>query len=140
MLKPLHARLLQTIRTHSPAKVFFHSDGDVLPLIDDLVDIGVDILNPIQTSAGRMADLIGLKQRYGKALCFCGAIDSQHVLPLGSPQDVKNEVKRVCEVLGPGGGYLLASVHTITNDVPPANVLALAQAVQEHGRYPLQQS
>jgi uroporphyrinogen decarboxylase len=137
MLKPLHAELIDTIKAQSSAKVFFHSDGDIFDLIDDLVEIGVDILNPIQTSAGKMANLEELKQRYGKQLSFCGAIDTQRILTLGSPAEVADEVKRVIRVLAPGGGYMVASVHTMTNDVPPENIVALARAVEQFGCYPL---
>ena len=137
MLKPLHADLIATVKEQSDAKVFFHSDGDIFDLIDDLIEIGVDILNPIQTSAGKMANLAELKKRYGHRLNLCGAIDTQRILPLGSPTDVAKEVKRVINLLGPGGGYLLSSVHTITNDVPPENIMAMAHAVKQYGRYPL---
>jgi uroporphyrinogen decarboxylase len=137
MLKPLHADLISTIRERARAKIFFHTDGDVFDLIDDLVEIGVDILNPIQTNAGKMADLQALKQRYGTQLSLCGAVDTQVILPHGSPSEVADEVDRVIRILGPGGGYMLASVHTITNDVPPENVVAMAHAVEEFGRYPL---
>lgn len=137
MLKPLHAELIATVKELSDAKVFFHSDGDIFDLIDDLVEIGVDILNPIQTSAGKMANLAQLKKRFGQRLSFCGAIDTQRILPLGSPSEVEEEIRRVINILGPGGGYLLSAVHTITNDVPPENIIAMARAVERHGRYPL---
>jgi uroporphyrinogen decarboxylase len=137
MLKPIHAASIAAIRRRTSAKVFFHTDGDVFPLLDDLVEIGVDILNPIQTSAGKMADLAALKRRYGDALVLCGGIDTQRVLPHGTPDDVRAEVRRVIGELGPGGGYLLASVHTIMNDVPASNILAMVDAVEAYGRYPL---
>jgi uroporphyrinogen decarboxylase len=137
MLKPIHARFIASIRRQTSAKVFFHTDGDVFPLLDDLVEIGVDILNPIQTSAGKMADLATLKRRYGDALVFCGAIDTQRILPGGSPDQVRAEVRRVIGELGPGGGYLLSSVHTIMDDVPAANVLAMVDAVEAYGTYPM---
>ncbi len=136
-LKPIHADFIQFIKERTKAKVFFHTDGDVFPLIDDFIEIGVDILNPIQTSAGRMADLPELKKRYGKELVLCGAIDTHRVLPYGTPEEVRAEVRRVIEILGPGGGYMVASVHTIMDDVPPENVLAMVDAVEEFGRYPL---
>ena len=100
----------------------------MFPLLDDLVEIGVDILNPVQSSAGQMADLATLKRRFGRSLVFCGGIDTQRVLPLGTPDEVAAEVRRVIDELGPGGGYLLASVHTIMNDVPAANILAMVDA------------
>jgi uroporphyrinogen decarboxylase len=132
LLKPLHAELIAAIRGRTGAKILFHSDGDVFPLIDDLVEIGVDILNPIQTSAGRMADLAALKSRYGTVLAFCGGVDTQRVLPHGSPAQVAAEVRRVIDLLGPGGGYLLSSVHTVMNDVPADNILAMVDTAAEH--------
>lgn len=137
LLKPFHADLISFIKSRTKAKVFFHTDGDVFDLIDDFIEIGVDILNPIQTSAGKMANLAELKQRYGKNIVFCGAIDTHHILPHGTPEEVRQEVKRVIEILGPGGGYLVASVHTIMNDVPPENILAMVDAVEEFGYYPI---
>ncbi len=137
ILKPIHAEFIRFIKQRTDAKVFFHTDGDVFPLIDDLVEIGVDILNPIQTSAGKMSDLAELKRRWGDQLTFCGAIDTQRVLPTGTPDEVKAEVRRVIEILGPGGGYMVSSVHTVMDDVPPENVIAMAEAVEEYGRYPV---
>jgi uroporphyrinogen decarboxylase len=138
VLKPLHADYIQFIKERTKAKVFFHTDGDVFPLIDDFIEIGVDILNPIQTSAGKMSDLDGLKQHYGKNIVFCGGIDTHNILPHGSPEEVRHEVRRVLQKLGPGGGYMLASVHTIMNDVPSENVLAMVDAVEEFGHYTIQ--
>lgn len=135
ILKPIHADFIQFIKERTSAKLFFHTDGDVQPLIDDFVEIGVDILNPIQTSAGKMSDLAGLKKRFGKEIVLCGGIDTHRVLPHGTPDEVRKEVKRVIDILGPGGGYMVASVHTIMNDVPPENVLAMVDAVEEYGRY-----
>jgi uroporphyrinogen decarboxylase len=138
MLKPFHADLIAFIKERTDAKVFFHTDGDVFNLIEDFIEIGVDILNPIQTSAGKMSDLAGLKERYGGRIAFCGAIDTHRILPEGTPEEVQGEVRRVIDTLGPGGGYLLSSVHSIMNDVPAENVLAMVDAVEKYGRYPLQ--
>jgi uroporphyrinogen decarboxylase len=137
MLKPLHADLIKFIKERTKAKVFFHTDGDVFDLIEDFIEIGVDVLNPIQTSAGKMSDLEGLKQSYGERLVFCGAIDTQHVLPHGTPEEVRQEVHRVIKILGDNGGYMVASVHTIMNEVPPENILAMVDTVEEFGYYPL---
>jgi uroporphyrinogen decarboxylase len=138
ILKPIHADFISFIKARTKARVFFHSDGDVAPLIEDFIEIGVDILNPIQTSAGSMSDLPSLKKRFGNNIVFCGGIDSQKVLPLGSPEEVRQEVRRVMRILGPGGGYMVGAVHTVMNDVPPENVLAMVDAVEEFGHYPLQ--
>ena len=137
ILKPIHADYIDFIRQRTKAKVFFHTDGDVVPLIPDFIEMGIDILNPIQTSAGKMADLASLKKEFGKNILFCGGIDTHRVLPGGTQEDVRQEVKRVIELLGEDGGYMVASVHTIMNDVPPENVLAMVDAVEEFGKYPL---
>lgn len=137
MVKPIHADYIAFIKEYTEAKVFFHTDGDVFPLIDDFIEIGVDILNPIQTSAGKMSNLEELKKRFGKKIIFCGAIDTHRVLPYGTPQVVKQEVRRVMNVLGPGGGYIVSSVHTVMDDVPAENILAMVDAVAEFGQYPL---
>ena len=135
ILKPIHADFISFIKERTKAKVLFHSDGDVAPLIDDFVEIGVDILNPIQTSAGTMSDLPELKKRHGKNVVFCGGVDSSQVLPLGTPAEVREEVRRVIEIMGPGGGFMIGAVHTVMNDVPPENVLAMVDAVEEFGYY-----
>ncbi len=136
ILKPFHADLISFIKNRTNAKVFFHTDGDIFPLIGDFIEIGIDILNPIQTSAGKLSDLGNLKKRFGKDIVFCGAIDTHRILPHGRPDQVRQEVKRVIELLGPGGGFLLAPVHTVMDDVPPENILAMVDACMEFGRYP----
>lgn len=137
ILKPIHADFIELIKQHTDAKIMFHSCGDVYPLVGDLVEIGIDILNPIQTSAGQLSDLQRLKAQYGERLTFCGAIDTHRILPHGTPDDVRAEVDRVVQILGPGGGYLAGAVHTIMNDVPAENILAMVDAIEELGRYPL---
>jgi len=134
VLKPIHADWIEFIKARTDAKLMFHTDGDVFPLIDEFVEMGIDILNPIQTSAGKMSDLGALRDRYGSKIVFCGAIDTQRVLPHGTPAEVRAEVGRVIDILGPGGGYMLASVHTVMDDVPAENILAMVDAVVEHGR------
>jgi uroporphyrinogen decarboxylase len=137
ILKPIHADYIAFIKERTKAKVFFHTDGDVFPLIEDFIEIGVDILNPIQTSAGKMSNLVELKRRYGKDIVLCGAIDTHSILPSGTPQQVNDEVKRVIEILAPGGGYMVSSVHTIMDDVPAENILAMVDAVERYGHYPI---
>jgi uroporphyrinogen decarboxylase len=137
ILKPIHADYIAFIKERTDARVFFHSDGDIFPLIPDLIEIGVEILNPVQTSAGKMADLERLKDKYGQDLVFCGAVDTTRVLPSGTPEDVRAEVRDVIRALAPGGGYLLSSVHTIQNEVPAENVLAMVDAAREFGSYPI---
>jgi len=137
ILKPIHADFIDFIKSRTKAKILFHSCGDVAPLIGDFIDIGVDILNPIQTSTGSISDLPSLKKRFGKNMVFCGGIDSHRILPFGSVEEVRQEVRRVMQALGPGGGCMIGAVHTVMNDVPPENVLAMVDAVEEFGRYPL---
>jgi uroporphyrinogen decarboxylase len=133
VLKPIHADWIEFIKARTDAKLFFHTDGDVFPLIDDFVEMGIEILNPIQTSAGGMSNLEALRDRYGSKMVFCGAIDTQRILPRGTPEDIRTEVRRVIDILGPGGGYMVSSVHTVMNDVPAENVLAMVDAVEEYG-------
>jgi uroporphyrinogen decarboxylase len=137
ILKPIHADYIAFIKARTKAKVFFHTDGDVYDLLDDLVEIGVDILNPVQSGSGKLGNLADVKRRYGSRLAFCGAIDTQHVLPNGTPAEVRAEVHRAIATLGPGGGYLLSAVHTVMNEVPAENLLAMVDAALEFGRYPL---
>lgn len=137
ILKPIHADYIAFIKSRTTAKVFFHTDGDVFDLLDDLVEIGVDILNPVQSGSGKLGNLAEVKRRYGSSLAFCGAIDTQHVLPNGTPAEVRAEVRRAIATLGPGGGYLLSAVHTIMNEVRAENVLAMVDAALEFGTYPL---
>lgn len=137
ILKPIHADFIAFIKERTEAKVFFHTDGDVFPLIDDFIEIGVDILNPIQTSAGKMSNLEELKEQFGRRIVLCGGIDTQRILPQGTVESVREEVRRVIRILGPGGGYMASSVHTVMDDVPAENVLAMVDAVEEFGRYPL---
>jgi uroporphyrinogen decarboxylase len=134
-IKPVHADYIAFIKSRTKAKVLFHTDGDVFTLIPDFIEMGIDILNPIQTSAGKMSNLPELKKQFGKDLIFCGAIDTHRVLPFGTPNEVRAEVKRIIELLGEDGGYMLSSVHTVLEDVPPENILAMVDAVEEFGRY-----
>ena len=85
-----------------------------------------------------MSDLPALKKRYGGNIVFCGGIDTRRILPFGSVEEVREEVRRVIRILGPGGGCMIDAVHTVMNDVPPENVLAMADAVEEFGCYPIQ--
>ena len=104
-------------------------------MIDDLADMGVDALNPVQVSA--MEDTSTLKTRFGKKMTFWGGIDTQYVLPYGSVRDVELEVKKRIRDLASGGGFIAGSVHNIQPDVPPENILAMAKAVHKYGKYPI---
>lgn len=137
LIKPRVRRTLDLIRAYTSARRFFHSDGAIYPLIGDLIDCGVEVLNPIQVSAAGMGDTRRLKAEFGDRLTFWGAVDTHDVLPRGTPAEVRGEVRRRLADLGPGGGYVLGSVHNIQRDVPPENVVAMFQAAQEHGKYPM---
>ncbi len=138
MIKPHHARIVAAVRERTQAKVFFHTDGAVAPFIPDLIEMGVDILNPVQVSAAGMEDTAALKRRYGNNLVFWGgACDSQAVLPAGGPEEVRREARRRIADLAPGGGFVFATVHNIQNDVSGENALALFQTAREAGRYPV---
>lgn len=117
------------------AKRFFHSDGNVRPLIPDFIEIGVDILNPVQATATGM-DPVQLKRDFGRELIFWGGgVDTQGVLPQGTPQEVADDVRRNIEALAPGGGFVFNTVHNIQADVPAANILAMWEALREYGVY-----
>lgn len=139
MLKPAHARMFAAIKSGTTAKTFFHTCGNVYPLLGDLVEVGVDILNPVQVSTAGLADTARLKREFGKRLTFCGAIDTQRVLPRGTTDEVRAEVRRRIRDLAPGGGYIASAVHCIQPDVPPENVLAMCEAVREYGNYPIEE-
>ena len=137
MVKPLHVELMTAIKQRTKAKIFYHSDGNIYSLLGDLVEIGVDLLNPVQVNVGDMGDTARLKREFGDRLAFCGAIDTGWVLPFGTPEDVRVEVRRRIKDLAPGGGYILASVHCIQPDVPLENVIAMLDEAKVAGQYPL---
>ena len=135
-VKPRQARAIELIRRKTNAKIFYHCCGAASSLIPDFIDLGIDILNPVQVRAHGM-EAKGLKERFGDKICFWGGIDSQQVLPTGSPTDVEAEVRHLVQAMAPGGGLVVCAVHNIQADVPPANVLALYDAVARWGTYPL---
>ena len=118
-------------------KIMFHSCGGIRPFIPDLIDIGLQILDPVQPLAAGM-DAAELKQEFGDRLTFHGGVDEQQVLPFGSEQDVEQEVIRCLQAFGPGGGYILAPSHFVQADVPPANLVAMCRATHAHSRYPIE--
>ena len=134
-VKPYHAKLYKYIKDKSNIPLFLHSDGSFYQIIPDLIEIGVDILNPIQYTAKDM-DLTKLKKEFGKDLCFWGGgLDTQKILPFGTRQDVEDEIKRNIDIMAPGGGFVFAAVHNITEGVPVENIIATYCTAAEHGRY-----
>ncbi|NWF53903.1 MAG: hypothetical protein HXY45_03815 [Syntrophaceae bacterium] len=134
LIKPRHKRMIQALKSRCGAKVWYHSCGSVRPLIEDLIDAGIDCLNPIQVSARNM-DPLQLKKEFGNRLSFWGGIDTHRVLPFGTPEEVRREVRRMIDSLGKGGGYTVASVHNIQAEVPPENIAAMFDEAREYGRY-----
>jgi len=133
LIKPRHARMIEAVKQKADVKVLYHSCGAVTRMIDDLIDIGVDALNPVQVAAGDM-EPASLKQRFGDRIAFWGGIDTQGILPFGSADEVAREVERVIDILGDGGGFVLNSVHNIQNDIPVANIVAMFDAAVARGR------
>jgi len=133
LIKPYHARMVQAVKGFGKP-VLLHSCGSVAAFIPDLIELGFDALHPIQVSARDM-DSARLKREYGRAITFWGAVDTQRVLPLGTPQEVREEVRRRIADLGPGGGYVLGAVHNIQAEVPVENILAMFEAAREFGKY-----
>lgn len=135
LVKPRHQRLVQYIRSRTQAKVWYHTCGACQAFIPELIDNGVQILNPVQISARDM-DPDQLKQRFGRQLSFWGGgIDAQHVLPKGTPEEVAASVRRNVRSLMPGGGYIFNNCHNIQGEVPPENILAMFDAAYEAGFY-----
>ena len=122
-IRPCHARIVEAAKAYG-IKVMYHSDGALRPLIPELIDLGIDVLNPIQADAKGM-EPEGLKADFGDRLCFHGGIDIIRTLPRGTTDDVAHEVRERVRVLGRGGGYILASSHHIQPDTPLQNVLAM---------------
>jgi uroporphyrinogen decarboxylase len=135
VVRPRQQRVIDAIEKRTKARIWYHTCGDCSALIPDLVEMGVDILNPVQIGTKGM-DPQALKQKYGESLVFWGGgIDSQHVLPFASPAEVREHVRRNVETWKPGGGYVFNSVHNIQAEVPPENVVALYDAALEFGFY-----
>jgi uroporphyrinogen decarboxylase len=136
-VKPCHRRIYNFIHSKTKAKIFMHSCGSVYDMLPDLIEVGVDILNPVQASAAKM-DPSRLKKEFGKDICFWeGGIDVQQVMPFASPETIEAEVKRAIHTLAPGGGYVFAPSHNIQADVSPAQIHTAYQTALRCGGYPL---
>lgn len=134
IVKPRQKRLVQFVKSHTRAKIWYHSCGSIVAYIPDLIDNGIDILNPVQISARDMIPAT-LKQQFGDRLVFWGGgVDSQHILPHGTPDQVRANVRANLLAFKPGGGYVFNNVHNIQADVPPDNILAMYDAAVEFGQ------
>jgi len=135
-IKPYEKQMIEYIKKYTNAKIYRHSCGSVYEFIPDFIEIGVDILNPVQPLAKNMEPW-RLKKEFGKYLSFMGGIDIQELLPHGTPEEVKQGVKNTIKAYAPGGGYILATSHNIEPDTPVENIVAMFEAAQEYGKYPI---
>jgi uroporphyrinogen decarboxylase len=134
IIKPLQQELFGFIKTRTKAKLFYHCCGAASFFLEDFLEAGIDILNPVQVSATNMKPEF-LKKNYGDRVTFWGGVDTQHLLPYGSPQEVADGVKRLIDIMAPGGGFILAAVHNLRPEVPPENLVALFDTAWEYGQY-----
>jgi len=135
LVAPYYKQLFDWIHHNTAWKIFFHSCGGIYPIIPKLIDCGVDILNPVQTTAAGM-DPERLKAQFGRQIVFWGGgIDTQTVLPFGSVEDVTAQVRDRLHILAPGGGFVFATSHNIQQDSPVENVVAMLTTVRQYGGY-----
>ena len=135
VVKPRQKRVVETIRSLTRAKIWYHTCGSCVPFIPDLLENGIDILNPVQISARNMTPAM-LKENFGARLTFWGGgIDAQHVLPFARPERVREEVTANVRAFKPGGGYVFCNCHNIQAGVPAENIVAMYDAAYEAGFY-----
>ena len=135
VVKPRQKKLVQHIKSLTKAKIWYHTCGSCFDLIDELIDNGIDILNPVQIGIVNM-EPAQLKERFGRKIAFWGGgIDAQHILPFATPAEIKEQVRRTLEIFKPGGGYVFNNVHNIQVGVPPESIVALFDAAYEFGFY-----
>ena len=135
-IKPRHQQYFDLIRSYTPAKLLYHSCGAVTEIIPDFIELGIDFINPVQVSAAGM-DTARLKEEFGAEIGFWGSVDTMRVLPFGTEDEVRAEVKERVRDLAPGGGFVVAAVHNIQPNVPPQNIVAMFDAAREYGTYPI---
>jgi len=134
MIKPYQANIIEFIKERTKAKIYYHSCGAVSPMLNDLIEIGVDAINPVQVSAKDM-NPGDLKRVYGDNITFWGGIDTQKILPNGTTDEVRAAVRHTIDMLSPGGGYVLAGVHNLQPDVPPENIVAMYEEAVQYGHH-----
>lgn len=132
---PRDKKLWDFIRSRTDAKIWYHTDGGVYPLIPCLIEGGVEALHPVQPGAAEMDDRRRLKREFGDRLTFWGGFDQQHVLSFGTPEQVREEARRLLDDFMPGGGFVFAAGHNIQHEVPADNIVALFDTVLEYGHY-----
>ncbi len=137
LYQPFHRRVNDWIHERTPWKTFNHTCGSVRNLIEDFIEAGFDILNPVQCSAANM-DPRQLKEKFGERISFWGGgVDTQRTLPFGTADEVRKEVRERIEIFAPGGGFVFNSIHNVQAQVPAENLVALYETVKEYGRYPI---
>jgi uroporphyrinogen decarboxylase len=135
-IKERYARVIASLKQVNPSlKIAYHCDGNIEPIIPELIEIGLDVLNPVQPLSMDPAEL---KRRYGRRLAYWGTVDVQRTFPFGTPEDVAREVRQRIETVGRGGGFVLCSAHRVQPGTPLANIEAYYRAAREYGRYPVQ--
>ena len=135
VVKPYQKKLFRFVKSKCDAYLLFHSDGAIAPFIPDFIEMGVDILNPVQVSAAGM-DTKELKREFGSEITFWGGgCDSQSILPFGTPEEVEDEVKRRIDDLAPGGGFIFGPIHNIQSGMPAENIVAMYKTAREYGVY-----
>ena len=133
--RPRHREIVESIRAKAPdVKIAFHCCGHVTPLIRDLIEVGIDVLEAVQAET---MDIAELKREYGRDICFWGGVGAQSVLARTTPEQVKAGVHETLRIMAPGGGYLAAPCHTLTDEVSWESVIAFHEAVAEYGGYPI---
>ncbi|NLM94700.1 MAG: hypothetical protein GX165_03980 [Firmicutes bacterium] len=128
IIKPFHREIYNMIHDLTSAKLWLHSCGAISEVLDDLIEIGVDIINPVQVAAKGM-EIESLKERFGDRIVFWGGIDTQKLLPQGSPEEVAETVRRTAKILGKGGGYVLCGTHNIQPEVPVENIITMYDTI-----------
>ena len=138
LILPYHKKLFDFIKKTAKTKVyiFFHNDGAIYNTIPLLIEAGVDILNPWQVNCTGMEDTKKFKKEFGNDLTIWGgSCDTQRILPFGTPEEVRDETKRRIDDLAPNGGFIFAPIHVIQGEVPPQNIMAWWETLQEYGIY-----
>ena len=137
LFKPFHKAVNDWVHQHTAWKTFIHSCGSVEAFLEDFIDAGFDVLNPVQCSAADMAPET-LKDRYGDRISFWGGgVDTQQTLPFGTADEVRAEVRERVRIFGRGGGFVFNTIHNVQSRTPAENLVALYETVREHGHYPL---
>ncbi|HHT78383.1 MAG TPA: methyltransferase [Actinobacteria bacterium] len=135
VFKPRHKKMWDFVHKNSNCKVFLHSCGSIYELLPDLIDAGLDVINPVQTTTRNM-EPEKLKREFGKDIVFWGGCcNTRDILAKGTPEEIKNDVKKRISILGENGGLVFNQIHNILADVPPENIIAMLEAAYEYGKY-----